>query len=323
MSWRLECGSSIARSVSLNVTRFLLVVVFTANADAESWCDAPPAPELASLKQADVQDDWFKTYAVAPGVFAITEPRQLEGVNSFLIVGSKRAVLFDSGLGVGRMGNVVKKLTALPVTVLNSHTHFDHVGGNREFEDARNLDEAFSTASARGEISEELRSYAKDTLAEDRVCGSLPAGTASRDYVIPTWSIAAHVRDGERLDLGDRTVEVLRTPGHTPDSMCLLDAANGLLFTGDTYYSGEVFLWAPETVVADYTASIARLVRLAPDLKLLLPAHGPPLADPRQLIELQKALQDIDAGTVRSETTASGRRLFKFEHFSILMNGPG
>lgn len=305
------------------IARFLLLAAFAMNAGAESWCDAPPAPELATLKQADVQDDWFRIYAIAPGVFAITEPRQLEGVNSFLIVGSKRAVLFDSGLGVGRISDVVKKLTELPVTVLNSHTHFDHVGGNHEFQDARNLDEAFSTASAKGEISEELRSYAKDTLAEDRVCGSLPAGVTSREYVIPKWRIASHVSDGEDLDLGDRTVEVLRTPGHTPDSMCLLDAANGLLFTGDTYYSGEVFLWAPETVVTDYEASIARLVRLAPGLKLVLPAHGPPVADPHQLIELEKALKDIEAGTVRSETTASGKRLFRFEHFSILMNGTG
>jgi glyoxylase-like metal-dependent hydrolase (beta-lactamase superfamily II) len=301
------------------IARFLLLAAFATNACAESWCDAPAAPEVAALKLADVQDDWFRIFSVAPGVFAITEPRQLEGVSSFLIVGSTRAILFDSGLGVGRIGDVVKKLTALPVTVLNSHTHFDHVGGNREFEDVRSLDEPYSAASARGEISEELRAYAKDTLAEDRVCGSLPAGVTSRDYVIPTWQRAADVRDGERLDIGDRTVEVLRTPGHTPDSLCLLDIANGLLFTGDTYYSGEVFLWAPETVVTDYMASIARLVRLAPGLKLLLPAHGPPVADPSQLLELKRALQEIESGTARSEKTASGRRLFKFGHFSILM----
>ncbi len=301
------------------VVRLLLLAAFATNACAESWCDAVPPPDPAVLKEAGVEDDWFKVYAVAPNVFAITESRQLEGVSSFLIVGSKRAILFDSGLGIGRIGDLVKKLTALPVTVLNSHTHFDHVGGNREFEDVRNLDNAFSAASARGEITDELREYASDTLAADRVCGSLPSGVTSRDYVIPTWGIAGQVRDGERLDLGGRTIEVLRTPGHTPDSLCLLDAANGLLFTGDTYYSGEVYLWAPETVVADFTASIARLTRLAPGLKLLMPAHGPPVADPNQLLELQKALQAIESGTARFETTASGRHLFKFEHFSILM----
>ena len=67
-----------------------------------------------------------------------------------------------------------------------------------------------------------------------------------------------------------------------------------------------------------YAASIAKLVRLAPELKLLLPAHGAPVAEPGQLLELKKALQDIESGNLRFETTSSGRRLYKFDHFSIL-----
>jgi glyoxylase-like metal-dependent hydrolase (beta-lactamase superfamily II) len=298
-----------------------LLAAFASNASAESWCDAPPPPGLASLETADVADDWFKVYSVARNVFAISEPRQAESVTSFLIVGSKQAVLFDSGLGVGRISGVVQRLTALPVTVLNSHTHFDHVGGNREFADVRNLDEPYSLASAGGEIAESLVAYASRTLDEDHVCGPLPAGVTSREYTIPTWRITSHVRDGERLDLGDRTLEIVRTPGHTPDSICLLERASGLLFTGDTYYSGEIYLWAPETDVSDYRESIGKLVRLGPDLKMLLPAHGSPVAEPRRLQDLQNALQDIQAETVSFESTSEGRRLFRFEHFSILMEG--
>jgi glyoxylase-like metal-dependent hydrolase (beta-lactamase superfamily II) len=298
----------------------LTALCLSGSAAAESWCDADRDPGFATLERAAVPHDWFEVYVVAPGVFAIHEPRQYEGVTSFLVVGSRRAVLFDSGLGVSSIGDVVGKLTALPVTVLNSHTHFDHVGGNREFTDVRNLDLPFSRASARGDVGDALRDYAKDTLAADRVCGALPAGVTSRAYAIPAWEAATSVQDGERLDLGGRTVEVLHTPGHTPDSTCLLDAANGLLFTGDTFYSGEVFLWAPETDVAGYEASIARLVELAPGLKRLLPAHGPPVAEPGQLLALDRALRDIAAGVVPFETTRSNRRLYKFDHFSILMN---
>ena len=299
------------------------LAAFASVACAESWCDAAPLPELAAMEAPGAGDDWFKVYSVAPGVFAITEPRQAEGVTSFLVIGSERAVLFDTGLGVGRIGAVVGRLTRLPMTVLNSHTHFDHVGGNREFGDVRNLDEPYSLASARGEVAEELRSYAAATLAEESVCGPLPAGIISRAYLIPTWRAAAPVRDGERLDLGGRSLEVVRTPGHTPDSICLLDRAHGLLFTGDTYYSGEIYLWAPETDFDDYIASIERLVRLEPDLKLLLLAHGPPTAEPRRLPELAKALRDIQAGAARFEPVAEGRRLFRFEHFSILVKEPG
>ena len=310
----------IARTAGMSACCFMLLVALSPRASAESWCDAPPDPAVGALKPGDVQDDWFKVYAVAPGVFAITEPRQYEAVSSFLIVGSEHAILFDTGMGIARISDLVRKITKLPVTVLNSHTHFDHVGGNHEFDDVRNLDMAFSKASARGEVSDELREYASHSLEEERLCGALPAGVKNRTYITPTWRITSNVRDGEQLELGGRTLEVLQTPGHTPDSLCLLDAANGLLFTGDTFYSGEVYLWAPETDMTGEAASIAKLARLAPGLKLLLPAHGPPVAEPAQLLELKKALQDIEAGGLHFETTSTGRRLYKFEHFSILTN---
>lgn len=299
--------------------RALTLLVFASSAGAESWCDAAPAPEFAGLEKAVIEHDWFEVYATAEGVFAISEPRQYEGVTSFLIIGSKRAVLFDSGLGVARIGEVVGRLTALPVTVLNSHTHFDHVGGNREFRDVRNLDEPYSLANSRGDVSEALAAYASRALDEDHVCGALPAGVTSRKYEFPKWHVTAHVRDGERVDLGGRELEVLRTPGHTPDSICLLDRANGLLFTGDTYYSGEIYLWAPETSITEYTASIARLAALAPVLRKIFPAHGAPVAEPGRLPELQAALADISAGRVAAEPAAGNRRLFRFGHFTILM----
>lgn len=297
------------------------LVAFASSAGAESWCDEPPAPEFATLETVEIGDDWFAVYAVAPGVFAISEPRQYEGVTSFLVIGTQRAVLFDSGLGVAGMRDVVRRLTTLPVTVVNSHTHFDHVGGNDEFEDVRDLDLPYSLANSRGEVSQSLAAYASQTLADDRVCGPLPAGVTSREYAIPTWPISGHIRDGEILDLGDRKLEILRTPGHTPDSICLLERKSGLLFTGDTYYSGEIYLWSPETNVADYKASIGKLAGLEPELKRLLPAHGLPIEEPRRLLDLQNALQDIETGRAASDPAPEGRQIFRFEHFSILMPG--
>ena len=121
---------SVVRTVERGVVGLMLLAVLASNACAESWRDAAPMTQIAALQAAGVEDDWFKLYLTAPGVFAITEPRQVEGVSSFLIVGSKRALLFDSGLGLGRISDVVRRLTMLPVIVVNSHTHFDHVGGN-------------------------------------------------------------------------------------------------------------------------------------------------------------------------------------------------
>ena len=130
-----------------------LVSTSVAGAVDRPWCESA-ASAASGLERVDSGSDWFQAYAVAPGVFAISEPRQYEGVTSFLIVGTRRALLFDTGLGVTRIGEVVRGLTDRPVTVLNSHTHFDHAGGNGEFADIRNLDSPYSRASARGEVPE-------------------------------------------------------------------------------------------------------------------------------------------------------------------------
>jgi glyoxylase-like metal-dependent hydrolase (beta-lactamase superfamily II) len=298
-----------------------LVATGLAGAADAPWCEEA-ANAASGLERVDAGSDWFQAYAVAAGVFAISEPRQYEGVTSFLIVGTDRALLFDTGLGVARIGEVVRRLTDRPVTVVNSHTHFDHVGGNAEFEDIRNLDLPYSRASARGEVPESLAGYARGTLAEERVCGPLPAGVGSREYRIPRWEATGHAVDAEQLDLGGRRIEIIATPGHTPDSICLLDRANGLLFTGDTYYSGEIYLWSPETNFADFTASIDRIAALERELKTLLPAHGAPVAAPRRLRDLQDALADIRGGASTPESTPEGRLHYRFEHFTILLARP-
>jgi glyoxylase-like metal-dependent hydrolase (beta-lactamase superfamily II) len=86
------------------------------------------------------------------------------------------------------------------------------------------------------------------------------------------------VHNGQRIELGGRTIEIIATPGHTPDSMSLFDPAAGLLFTGDTYYPGTVWLYRPETDLTAYKNSLQLLTALAPRVKLVLGAHNVPVA---------------------------------------------
>jgi hypothetical protein len=94
------------------------------------WCRALPRPEYKSLEPVLISDPWFEVYKPASNVFAIYEPHQSEEVISYLIVGKKRALLFDTGMGISDIKKVTAELTTLPIIVLNSHTHNDHVGGN-------------------------------------------------------------------------------------------------------------------------------------------------------------------------------------------------
>src|SRR5258706_7175467 len=196
------------------------------------WCRQLPRPEYKALERVLHDEPWFEIYRIRPGVFAIYEPKQFEEVISYLILGDKRALLFDTGLGVGKISAVVIRLTALPVTVINSHTHFDHVGGNAEFKEIWNRDLPYTQKNMRGERSV----YSRDVLATERLCGPLPAGVNPATFTIRPWKRTHSLRDGERIDLGGRILEVLFNPGHAPDAVSLIDRNNGLLFTRDTFY---------------------------------------------------------------------------------------
>jgi Metallo-beta-lactamase superfamily len=104
------------------------------------WCRKLPRPEYGKLEKVDQPDAWFDVYRIRPGVFAIYEPHQSEEVISYLVLGKNKGVLFDTGMGISNIRNVVDHLTKLPVSVINSHTHNDHVGDNWRFNDIYVMD---------------------------------------------------------------------------------------------------------------------------------------------------------------------------------------
>ena len=127
-----------------------LSVLSLAQVTTPDWCRALPRPEYKSLERVPVSDRWFEVYRPAPGVFAIYEPHQAEETIGYLIVGQKRALLFDTGMGISDVKKVTTELTKLPILVLNSHTHDDHVGGNWEFDTVYGMDTDFTRNEREG-----------------------------------------------------------------------------------------------------------------------------------------------------------------------------
>ena len=282
-----------------------------------AWCRALPRAEYKSLERIPISDAWFEVYKPAPNVFAIYEPYQSEEVISYLIVGEKRALLFDTGMGISDIKKVTAELTKLPVIVLNSHTHNDHVGGNWQFDTVYGMDTDFTRQNARGS-----REDAQAEIAPDQVCGMLPKGFDAQNYATRPWKITAYTHDGDRFDLGGRSIEVVATPGHTPDAISLIDRTNGLLFTGDTYYPAPIWLFRPETDLKDYAASISRLNALAPDIRIVLGAHNIPVASPTVLARLVVAFAAVRRGEVPATPDSRGKVLYKVGYISFLMRAP-
>jgi glyoxylase-like metal-dependent hydrolase (beta-lactamase superfamily II) len=286
-------------------------------AQKSEWCKNLPRPEYKTLQRVLPDEAWFEVYKVAPGVFAIYEPHQAEETISYLIVGTKQALLFDTGMGIGNLKAVVARLTARPIVVLNSHTHDDHVGDNWQFPFVFGMDTAFTRASAKGS-----RADAQAEIAKDQLCGALPKNFDPAKYETKPWKISLFVHDGFKINLGHRDVEIIATPGHTPDAISLIDRENGLLFTGDTYYPGEIWLYRPETNLAAYLASVKKLAGLAPELKLVLGAHNVPIAQPAVLAQLDAAINSVLAGKVQPKSVAGDQAIYQVGEISFRLRNP-
>jgi glyoxylase-like metal-dependent hydrolase (beta-lactamase superfamily II) len=296
---------------------FIFPLSLFAQAPVPDWCRALPRPEYKTLERIPVGDPWFEVYKVVPGVFAIYEPHQAEETIGYLIMGDKKGLLFDTGMGISDLKKVVAELTKLPIVVLNSHTHDDHVGDNWEFSTIYGMDTDFTRQNAKGS-----REDAQAEITPDQLCGPLPKGFDAKAYSTRPWKITAYTHDGDHFDLGGRTLEVIATPGHTQDAISLIDRANGLLFTGDTYYPAPIWLFRPETDLDAYAASIRRLAALAPQVKVVIGAHNIPIASPTVLARLVAAFDAVRAGKIKPVPDSPGKVLYKVDDISFLMRAP-
>ena len=295
----------------------LLASSLLAQSSIPDWCRALPRPEYKTIERVQVSDPWFEVYKPAPAVFAIYEPHQAEETIGYLIIGEKRALLFDTGMGISDIRKVVNELTQLPIVVLNSHTHDDHVGGNWQFDKIYGMDTDFTRQNAKGS-----RDDAQAEITPDQICGSLPKGFDAKSYSTRPWTITSYTHDGDHIDLGGRTLEVIATPGHTPDAISLLDRERGLLFIGDTYYPAPIWLFRPETDLNAYATSIRKLAALAPQVKVVLGAHNIPVAPPSVLPRLVTAFDAVRAGKVKPTPESPGKVLYRIDGFAFLMRAP-
>jgi len=282
---------------------------------SDSWCKDLPRAIYTGLERVTVSSDWFLVYKLENDVFAIYEPQQWQEVISYLILGKEKALLFDTGNGIGKISGIVNELTRLPVLVLNSHTHFDHIGGNSEFSDILAMDTDYTRNNSRG-YSNEL---VWEEVSKEALCGALPDDINPATYHTPNFKVKKFIRDGYKIDLGGRILEVLSTPGHTPDAISIFDSDLGLLWVGDLYYDGPIWLFVPESDLDAYYQSVERLCNIVPRLHTLHPAHNGPIADPKSLYLLRNALINIKNGTINGNVISGGRIEYIFNGFSLIV----
>ena len=208
--------------------------------------------------------NWFTTEKIDEDTFVISEYRHPEETHCYLIIGSERCLLIDTGLGIGNISLETARLTDKPITAAATHIHWDHIGGHRFFPcfyahekelDWLNGSFPLPDAAVRKMLSE---------------C-ELPDGFKLDEYSIFQGRPSKLLGDGDEIQLGGRSVTVIHTPGHSPGHMCFWEAARGYLFTGDLVYKGLLYANYPSTDPAAYLDSVNKIARLP--VKRIFSAH--------------------------------------------------
>ena len=204
--------------------------------------------------------DWYETRDYPDQITRVRERHIVRDVrcNMWHVRGRDRDALIDTGFGMRPLRDEVAALRERPVLAVASHTHFDHVGGHHQFEERL-------VHPAEADVLREPTDHTTvwRPYRDEPVLLELPEDA----FRIDQWSVLPApatrlIDDGDVIDLGDRVLQVLHLPGHSPGSICLYEAATRTLFTGDVVYDGQLFdhLWSSDREV--YRASLARLLEI-------------------------------------------------------------
>lgn len=272
------------------------------------------------FREISTAEDWFKVYEVTPSLFVFYEPRHYEETIANLIIGEQKAALIDTGCGIGNLRQAVEEITNQPVMVINTHTHLDHLGGNRQFDEIAMFDHLLSRRVAEHGVEHDI--VQRDLLGDNLVTKPWPRGFDPERFALPPFKVSRWLTEGDRIDLGGWDLEVIHTPGEAPDHICLLDRANRILFCGDILLHGPVWTHLEGGNLNDLIMSYRKLISYFDAFDYLMPGHNEPWLDKDLLPEALAGAESIISGQVEpSEIIDPWNRAlnqYSFDRFSIL-----
>ena len=232
-------------------------------------------------------NDWFTIDRADADTWIISEYRHWEKTHCYLLEGSERSLLIDTGLGVCDISEVVRELTDKPVTAVATHVHWDHIGGHRYFPDfyAHPAELPWLTEGFPQPRQEIIDCFAHGC--------TLPKGFDLSKYEIFQGTPTQLLRDGDVIDLGGRNIQVLHTPGHAPGHMCFWEHERGSLYTGDLVYKKTLAAYFPTTDPEEYLRSLEKIAELP--VKRVFPAHFGLDVEPDIIPRMRDAFRELKA----------------------------
>lgn len=239
-----------------------------------------------------VVESWFERTAVDDSITLLWEPHvvPLMRCNIWHVRGRDRDLVIDTGMGVASLIDAATDLFDRPITALATHGHADHIGGHHEFDDvvahpseaalleAPDFDSLDPELAWGDGVIDGLRASGYE-MAERYFVTALPPGVTFESYGQRAATVTRLVDEGDLIDTGDRSFEVIHLPGHSPGSIGLWEASTGTLFSGDAIYDGPLLDQLPESDIDDYCATMERLLPLP--VTVVHAGHDPSFDRPR------------------------------------------
>lgn len=199
----------------------------------------------------------------------------------FVVVGSEKAAVIDTMNGYEDVQNVVRTITDLPLVVINTHGHLDHIYGNAYFGEAYIHPDDLNLAW-------ESYSYYNYKILQ------------SQYALQPVNFLTAE--DGDIFDLGGISLEVIHVPGHTRGGICLLDREDRVLFTGDTINKHCWMQLDSSTSMEEFYESLENIQRFRSEYDYVLHGHTQNFDDATLYENLMAAVREVMEGVNDKDT---------------------
>lgn len=251
-------------------------------------------------------NSWFTIEMIDDDTFVISEYKHWEETHCYLLLGTEKAILIDTGLGVANIKDIVQSLTALPVMVVTTHIHWDHIGGHKYFNNiaVHELEKKWLSK----DFPIPLQVVKRNLTCEP--C-DFPKDFVLDEYQIFNGNANIILHDKDCLDLGNRKIQVIHTPGHSPGHCCFYEIERKYLYAGDLIYSGCLDAFYPTTNPLQFYESIKKIQEL--EITKVLPGHHR-LTIPVTIIDdIEKGFEKLsDEGKL-----LQGNGLYEFKDFQI------
>lgn len=222
-----------------------------------------------------IADRWFDRTRIDDSITHLWEPYviPLMRCNIWHIRGRDRDLVVDTGMGLMSLSDELVDLVDKDVTAVATHGHDDHIGGHHEFDTVlvHPMEAPLLLAppitslvprEAWGDEFVDSLEAAGYPMPDPYFVTALPAGMALDSFHQEPVARVRHIEEGDEIDLGDRCLQVLHLPGHSPGSIGLWEERTGTLFSGDAIYDGPLLDELPESSIDDYCTTMDRLMSL-------------------------------------------------------------